>query len=128
MTDEAIIIHSILLFNFDFNYKSWNNCNRLSNSRDNNDLSKIKSIITWWKRFEKFNDFSDCNLTIKFRLYLSTSIVDQNKIIFIWIIDLKWQELLTNTERKSLFNLNIRSFINILSKYFNNRLLQMNLL
>ena len=82
MADEAIAIHSIFFLDFGFGRKSRSNRSKLSDSRDNNDLSEIKLTTTWWERLKRFNDFFDCSLTIGFRLYLSTSIVDQNEMIF----------------------------------------------
>ena len=45
MTDEAIVIHSILFFKFDFSRESRDNRSRLSGSRDGNDLSRIELIM-----------------------------------------------------------------------------------
>ena len=42
ITDEAIVIHSILLLNLDFGRKSRDNRSKLNDFRDDNDLSKIK--------------------------------------------------------------------------------------
>ena len=69
MTDEATVIHSILFFNFDFNCKNQSNRSKLNNSRDDNDLLRIKLITTYEKRFKRFHDFSNYNFTIDFNLY-----------------------------------------------------------
>ena len=82
MTDETIVIYSVFFLNLDFDRRSRDNRSRLNDSRDDNDLSRIELITTWWERFKEFNDFSDCDFTIDFSLYLSTNIVDQNEMIF----------------------------------------------
>ena len=128
MTDEAVVIYSILLFNLDFSCTSRDNRNRTNDSRDDNNLSRIKLIITWRERFEKFNEILTAISRSTFVHICRRVLLIKIKWFFIWIIDSKRRELLTSAERKPLFSLNIRSFINILSEYFNNRSLRINLL
>ena len=118
MTDEAIVIHSILFLDLDFDHKSRNNRSRLNDFRDDNDLSKIKLTTTWWERLKKFNDFSDCDLTIDFSLYLSTSIVDQNEMILHlnnWfetarIVDKRWTKALVQFKYQIIYQHSVRVF------------------
>ena len=118
MTDEAIVIHSILFLNSDLNRKSWSNRNRLNNSRDDNNLSRIKLNTIWWERFEKFSDFLDRSFTIDFCLYLSTNMINQNEIIFYlnnWfettrIVDERWTKVLVQVKYQIIHQHSVKIF------------------